>query len=90
MMSHLQDLTPDELLQRRVEVTGSIKHLEIKHLEIKHLEIKHLEIKQRSRPSWDDPHEARDAVKSLQTQAKKDGPAEPLTSVHPVMIQAST
>ena len=74
MMSHLQDLTPDELHQRRVEVTGSIKHLEIK---------------QRSRPSWDDPHEARDAVKPLQTQAKKDGPAERLTIVHPVMIQAS-
>jgi hypothetical protein len=80
MMSHLQDLTPDELLQRRVEVTGSIKHLEIKHLEIK----------QRSRPSWDDPHEALDAVKSLQTQAKKDGPAERLTSIHIAMIQAST
>lgn len=43
-------------------------------------------LRSRSRTTWDYPPEVRDAVKSLQTQAQKDGRAEHLFSTHPAMI----
>jgi hypothetical protein len=102
---HLQDLTPEQLLQRRVEITGQIKTLEQERQTIDaDLQIIFSDselrlgvrapggwtLRQRSRSSWDYPPEVRDAVKILQTQAQKDGTAQRLSSTHLVMTQAST
>jgi len=47
-------------------------------------------LQRRSRSSWDNPLEVLHALNSLQSHAKKDGPAERLNSTHLVMIQTST
>jgi hypothetical protein len=102
---HLQDLTPEQRLQRRVEITGQVKHLEQERQMID-ADLQSIfsdselglgvrapggwMLNQRSRSGWDYPPEMRDAVKALQTQAQKGGTAQRLTSTHLVMIQAST
>ena len=102
---HLEHLSPDQLLQRRVEVTGQIKILEHERQTID-AELQSIfsdselrlgvrapggwTLKQRSRSTWDYPPVVRDAVKTLQTQAQKDGTAQRLTSTHRVMTQSST
>ena len=101
---HLEHLNPDQLLQRRVEVTGQIKHLEQERQTIdadlqsifsdSELRIGvaapgGLVLKQRSRSSWDYPPQVRDAIKTLQHQAQKDGSAQRLTSTHLVLTQES-
>jgi hypothetical protein len=46
-------------------------------------------LKQRSRSSWDYPPQVRDAIKTLQHQAQKDGSAQRLSSTHLVLTQES-
>ncbi len=94
---HLADLNPDQLLQRRVEVTGQIKTLE---QERQAIDTTLLEVfsdaelrfsvrapggwvlRQRSRTSWDYALEIRDAIKGLQQEAQRDGRAQPLVSTY--------
>ena len=94
---HLVNLTPDQLLQRRVKISGQLKTLE---QERQAIDAELLEVfsdpelrfgihapggwilKQRSRSSWDYAPEIRDAIKGLQQQAQRDGRAQPLTSTY--------
>lgn len=97
---HLADLSPDALLSRRVEVTGTIKTLE---QERQVIDAELLEVfsdaelrygisapggwilRSRSRTSWDYDPEVRDAIKGLQVQAQRDGRAQPI-STHYLII----
>ena len=102
---HLADLTPDQLLQRRVEISGQLKTLE---QERQVIDAELLEVfsdpelrfgvrasggwmlKQRSRTSWDYAPEVREAIKGLQQQAQRDGRAQPLSSTYLCLVQEST
>ena len=102
--SRLENLTPDQLLQRRVEISGQLKTLE---QERKVIDAELLEVfsdpelrngigapggwilQQRSRTTWDYAPEIRDAIKTLQQQAQRDGRAEPLTSTYLCLVQES-
>ena len=99
---HLADLSADQLLERRVEITGQLKTLE---QERQAIDAELLEVfsdaelrfgvrapggwvlRQRSRTSWDYPSEIRDAIKTLQQQAQRDGRAQPLVSSYLVAVQ---
>ena len=99
---HLEDLTPDQLIQRRVEISGQLKTLE---QERKVIDTELLEVfsdpelrfgvsapggwvlRQRSRTSWDYAPEIRDAIKGLQQQAQRDGRAQPLSSTYLCLVQ---
>jgi len=92
---HLADLSTDEMLQRRVEISGQLKTLE---QERQAIDAELLEVfsdpelrfgvrapggwvlRSRTRTSWDYAPEIRDAIKGLQQQAQRDGRAQPLTS----------
>lgn len=94
---HLADLSADQLLQRRVLITGQIKTLE---QERQAIDAELLEVfsdpelrfgvrapggwvlRSRSRTSWDYAPEIRDAIKGLQGQAQRDGRAQPLVSTY--------
>lgn len=94
---HLATLTPDQLMLRRVEISGQLKNLE---QERQAIDAELLEVfsdpelrfgvrapggwilQQRSRTSWDYDPEIRDAIKGLQKQAQHDGRAQPLTSAY--------
>jgi hypothetical protein len=99
---HLENLTPDQLLQRRVEVTGQLKTLEQERQVIDaelltvfsdpelRFGISAAEgwvLRSRSRTSWDYAPEIRDTIKSLQQQAQRDGRAQPLTSTYLCLVQ---
>ena len=102
---HLEDLTPDQLIQRRVEISGQLKTLE---QERQAIDAELLEVfsdpelrfgvrtpggwvlKQRSRTSWDYAPEVRDAIKGLQQQAQRNGRAQPLSSTYLCLVQEST
>jgi hypothetical protein len=102
---HLGSLTPDQLLQRRVEISGQLKSLE---QERKAIDAELLEVfsdpelrfgvrapggwvlRQRSRTSWDYAPEIRDAIKDLQRQAQRDGRAQPLISTYLCLVEGST
>jgi hypothetical protein len=99
---HLTNLTPDQLLQKRVEVTGQLKTLEQERqvIDAELLTVfsdpelrfgirasKGCVIRSRSRTSWDYDPEIRDAIKSLQQQAQRDGRAQPLTSTYLCLVQ---
>ena len=99
---HLEDLTPDQLIQRRVEISGQLKTLEQERKEIdaELLEVFSdpelrfgvsapggLVLRQRSRTSWDYAPEIRDAIKGLQQQAQRDGRAQPLSSTYLCLVQ---
>jgi hypothetical protein len=102
---HLANLTPDQLLQRRVEISGQLKTLE---QERQAIDAELLEVfsdpelrfgvrapggwvlKQRSRTSWDYAPEVRDAIKGLQQQAQRDGRAQPLSRTYLCLIQEIT
>jgi len=101
---HLADLNADKLIQRRVEVTGSIKTLEQERRVIDaellttfgDAELRFgvcapggWVLKQRSRTSWEYDPEVRDAIKGLQVQAQRDGRAQPLTGTYLVATQES-
>jgi hypothetical protein len=99
---HLADLKPDQLLQRRVEITGHLKTLE---QERQAIDAELLEVfsdaelrfgvrapggwvlRQRSRTSWDYDPGIRAAIKGLQQQAQRDGRAQPLVSTYLVAVQ---
>ena len=100
---HLADLNADQLIQRRVEVTGTIKNLEQERQVIDaellrtfgnaelRLGVRALGgwvLKQRSRTCWEYDPEVRDAIKGLQGQAQRDGRAQPLTSTYLCLISA--
>ena len=102
---HLADLSTDELLERRVEVTRQLKTLE---QERQVIDAELLEVfsdpelrcgvrapggwvlRQRSRTSWDYDPDIRDAIKGLQQQAQRDGRAQPLSSTYLCLVQEST
>ena len=101
---HLADLTPDALLSRRVEVTGTIKTLEQERQVIDaellstfgNAELRFgvrapggWVLKQRSRTSWEYDPEVRDAIKGLQGQAQREGRAQPLVSTYLCLTQES-
>jgi hypothetical protein len=96
------ELSADELLQRRVEITGHLKTLEQERQAIdaelldsfSDAELRFgvrapggLVLRSRSRTSWDYDLETRDAIKDLQQQAQRDGRAQPLTSTYLVAVQ---
>jgi hypothetical protein len=99
---HLANLTPDALLQRRSEIAGQVKSLEQERQAID-AELLALfspaelskgikvaggwVLRQRSRTSWDYPPETRDAIKTLQKQAQRDGLAQPLASTYLCLTQ---
>ena len=102
---HLEHLSPDDLLQRRVEISTQLKTLEQERREI---DAELLEVfsdaelrfgvhapggwilKQRSRTNWDYDPEIRDAIKHLQQQAQRDGRAQPLVNTFLVAMQEGT
>lgn len=99
---HLADLSADQLLQRRVEISEQLKTLEQERQAID-LELQSTfseaelrsgvrapggwVLRQRSRTSWAYPPEVRDAVKTLQKQSQRDGRAQPLTSTYLCLTQ---
>ena len=100
----LADLSADQLLQRRVVITGQLKTLEQKRQAIDATLLETFTdaelrfgvrapggwvLRQRSRTSWDYAPETRDAIKSLQQQAQRDGRAQPLVSTYLVATQES-
>jgi hypothetical protein len=102
---HLADLSTDQLLQRRVEITGQLKTLEQERhaIDAELLGVFTDEelrfgvrapggwvLRQRSRTSWDYAPEVRDTIKGLQHQAQRDGRAQPLMSTYLVAAQEGT
>ena len=102
---HLADLSADQLLQRRVLITGQIKTLEQERQAIDaellgvfsdpELRFGVLApgawvLRSRSRTSWDYAPEIRDAIKCLQGQAQRDGRAQPLVSTYLCLTHEST
>ena len=100
---HLADLNADQLIQRRVEVTSTIKTLEQERHAIDaellsafgDAELRFgvrapggWMLKQRSQTSWEYDPEVRDAIKGLQGQAQRDGRAKPLKSTYLCLTQA--
>ena len=94
---HLADLSADQLLQRRIEITGQIKTLEQERQAIDATVLETFTdaelrfgvrapggwvLRQRSRTSWDYDPGVRDAIKGLQGQAQRDGRAQPLVSTY--------
>jgi hypothetical protein len=94
---HLEHLSPDDLLQRRVEITGQLKTLEKERqvIDAELLEVfsdaelrfgvhapRGWVLRQRSRTSWDYSPEIKETIKGLQQQAQRDGRAQPLTSTY--------
>jgi hypothetical protein len=99
---HLADLTADQLLTRRVEITGQLKTLEQERQAIDAELLKVFSdaelrfgirapggwmLRSRSRTSWDYAPEIRDAIKGLQQQAQRDGRAQPMVSTYLVATQ---
>ena len=99
---HLADLSIDQLIQRRVEVTGTIKTLEQERQVIDaellstygDAELRFgvrapggWVLKQRSRTSWEYDPEVRDVIKGLQGQAQRDGRAKPSSTHYLMMIR---
>ena len=94
---HLADLNADELLQRRVQISGQLKTLE---QERQAIDAELLEVfsdtelrfgvrapggwvlRSRSRTSWDYAPEIRDAMGDVPQQAQRDGRAQPLSSTN--------
>jgi len=102
---HLEFLTPQELLQRRIEITEQLKTLEQERQVIdaellgvfSDPELRHgihapggWILKQRSRTSWDYAPEVRGATKMLQQQAQRDGRAQPMVSTYLIATKEST
>jgi len=99
---HLASLTTDQLIQRRVAISGQLKTLEQERqaidaelLEVfSDPELRHgvrapggWVLRSRSRTSWDYAPEIRDAIKDLQQQAQRDGRAQPLVSTYLCLVQ---
>ncbi len=100
----LADLSTEELLERRVEISGQLKTLD---QERQAIDAELLEVfsepelrfgvrapggwvlRSRSRTSWEYDPEVRDAIKGLQGQAQRDGRAQPLVSTYLCLVQQS-
>jgi len=98
----LADLSTEELLKRRVEISGQLKTLE---QERQAIDAELLEVfsdpelrfgvrapggwvlRSRSRTSWEYAPDIRDAIKGLEQQAQRDGRAQPLTSTYLCLVQ---
>ena len=102
---HLSDFSTDQLLRRRVEITGQLKSLEQERQEIDATLLETFSdaelrsgvrapggwvLRQRSRTPWDYCPEIRQSIKGLQQQAQRDGRAQPLASTYICMIQEHT
>ena len=101
---HLEFLSPQKLLRRRIEITAQLKTLE-QERQVIDAELPDVFsdpelrfgvrapggwiLKQRSRTSWDYAPEVRDAIKGLQQQAQRDGRAQPLVSTYLVATKES-
>lgn len=101
---HLANLSTDQLLMRRVEITCRLKNLE-QERQIIDAELLRVFseaglrfgvcapggwiLKQRSRTSWDYCPEVRDAIKDLQQEAQRDGRAQQVASTHLCLSQES-
>lgn len=99
---HLSTLSPEALLQRRAEIAGTLKTLEMERQAIDE-ELTQVYspaelrmgvrapggwiLQQRSRTSWDYPAEVREAIRGLQKQAQHDGRAQPLRSTFLCLVQ---
>ena len=99
---HLAHLTSDQLIQRRVEISGQLKTLEQERHAI---DAELLEVfsdpelrfglrapggwvlRQRSRTCWEYAPEIREAIKGLQQQAQREGKAQPLISTYLCLVQ---
>lgn len=94
---HLADLTPEQLLQRRLEITQESKQLEQEKKRIdEELQQIHSEaelriglhapdgwiLKQRSRTSWEYSPEVLEVVKAIQKEAQRDGRATQHQTFH--------
>ena len=102
LFPHLADLSTDELLQRRVEISGQLKTLE---QERRAIDAELLEVfsepelrfgvrapggwvlRSRARTSWEYAPDIRDAIKGLQKQAQRDGRAQPLINTYLCLVQ---
>jgi hypothetical protein len=102
---HLANLSRDDLLRRRARMSQISKRLEQERqaIDAELLEVfSDAELRfgvpapggwvlrQRSRTSWDYAHEIRDAIKTLQQQAQRDGRAQPLVSTYLVAVHEQT
>ena len=102
---YLADLSADQLLTRRVDITGQLKTLEQERqaIDAELLEVfSDVELRfgvrapggwvlrSRSRTSWDYDPEIRDAIKGLQQQAQRDGQAQPMVSSYLIATQEGT
>ena len=95
-------MSTDALLERRIAISAQLKTLEQERQAID-LELQSTfsdpelrsgvcapggwVLRQRSRTSWDYAPEVRDAIKTLQQQAQRDGRAQPLVSTYLVATQ---
>ena len=99
---HLARLTADDLMRRRSRIAEIGKRLEQERqaidsellLAFNPAELRQgirapggWVLRQRSRTSWDYAPEVRDAIKTLQQQAQRDGRAQPLVSTDLVATQ---
>jgi hypothetical protein len=88
--AHLQDLTPTQLLQRRLEITQEAKYLEQERHRIdEELQEIHSEaelrfglwvsddwlLRQKSRTTWEYSPEVQEVVQAIQKEAQRDGRA---------------
>jgi hypothetical protein len=102
---HLAELNPDQLLQRRMEISRHLKTLEQERQAIDAYLLETFTdaelrfgvrapggwvLRQRSRTSWDYNPEIRDAIKGVQQQAQRDRRAQPLVSTYLVAVQEET
>ncbi len=101
---HLAHLSADQLLHRRVVITGQIKTLEQERQAINTTLIEVFSeaelrfgvrapggwvLRSRSRICWEYSPEIKETIKSLQQQAQRDGRAQPLVSTYLVATQES-
>jgi hypothetical protein len=99
---HLANLRSDDLLRRRARISQIAKRLEEERHAIDEILLETFTdaelrfgvrapggwvLRQRNRTSWDYAPEVRDAIKSLQQQAQRDGRAQPLTSTYLCLVQ---
>jgi hypothetical protein len=99
---HLANLTPDALLSRRVEVTGTIKTLEHERQVIdaelletfSYAELRRgivapggFVLRQRNRTSWIYPQTIKEAIQQIQKTAQISGDATELRSTYLVLTQ---
>ena len=101
---HLTELTVDQLVGRRVEISKQIKTLEQERQTIdgelqdafSDAELRHgvrapggWVLKRRSRTCWDYCSDVRHAIRHIQKQAQREGQAQALVSTYLYLTQAS-